>query len=98
MNKRIDNVKKILSIPVCKCFRIMKKQENLNQLLKKTRLIHALKYMLLSIIEEGKDYQPEEGVFSPSELSKSLYLASEFTSRNFFLNLIRDLGYLENLI
>lgn len=97
LNKRIDNVKRELSLTAIKCLAIIKKPKTNDFLLKTTRIIKALKYMLMGLLNERASADNVSKI-SRRELSLALYITPETTSRYTFLNLLRDLGYLENLI
>ena len=97
LNNRILNIKEIIKLPLSKCIRLIKKQKNSTHLLKYIRIVDALKYSLMNILDE--EMKGCENICISSEnLTKGVYLASEFTNRYTFLNLIRDVGLLELLL
>jgi len=95
LNKRIDKIKQCLKLPVTKALQIIKPRKDLSTLVKTSRILNALKYMLSNLIE-NKSF--ETMLVDSKTLSNAIYLAPEFSSRYNFLNFIRDIGYLENLI
>ena len=96
LNRRIGKIKNILNLPVTKCLSFIKKQKSSERLLRNVRIVQALKYTLLDLLEN--DNLIENVNISPKILASAIYLAPEFSLRYSFLNMIRDLGYLENLI
>lgn len=96
LNKRIDRIKRGLGLSAIKCMSFVKKIKPIDELSKRSRLIHALKFMLLDLID-GKTLNIAANI-RKEFLLEALYLAPEFSGKYYFLNFLRDLGYLENLI
>lgn len=96
INKRIDKIKNILKLPVTKCLSFIKKQKNIQKLSRNIEIISALKYMLMNLLDFNLVTQ--HNTISPNDLAKAIYLAPEFSIKPTFLNIIRDLGLLENLV
>jgi len=98
LNHRISKTKKILDLPAIACMRFMKNIINNKELESRIKIINALKYMLMPILEYEDEYCLSEFIENKNDIFKALYLSPEFTIKYYFLNLIRDIGYLEKLI
>lgn len=96
INRRIGKLNKILNLPTSKILQFVKKPMINKSISKNVRIVKALKYMLLGIIEYENYCQ--EVYINKNKIEKSIYIAPEFSIRYTFLNLIRDIGYLEKLV
>ncbi len=95
LNKRIDKIKKQTKLSGMACMKFVKKPKGMIVLKRIVRVVSAMKYMLGDLLCDL-----DHGVFSflgKNDIFECLYLSSEFSSRYYFLNVLRDLGYLENL-
>ncbi|MBQ9790053.1 MAG: hypothetical protein IJW24_00475 [Clostridia bacterium] len=96
LNTRIDNIKRVLKLSAICCLGFVKRQKTIQELQKTTKLVSALRFMLAGLLE-GKTMNISSNI-SKKDLLESLYVAPEFSGRFLMLNLLRDLGYLENLL
>ena len=96
INMRIDKIKILLSITATKCLTFIKKPKDGEVLDKQIKIACALKFKLLSFLEDFEITQTMS--VSEKALSRAIYIAPEMTVRYTFLNLLRDLGYFERLV
>ena len=96
LNKRLNKIKQILNVSATKCLTFLKKPKSLEQLSKNINIVMALKYMFLSMLDD-MTYKNSFKI-SSYNLSCCIYTSPEFSIRYTFLNFLRDLGYLENIV
>ena len=95
LNKRIDKIKRQTKLSGMACMKFVKKTKDMVTLKKVVRVVSAIKYMLGDLLCD-LDHDIVSS-FCKNDILECLYLSPEFSSRYYFLNVIRDLGYLENL-
>ena len=96
LNDRVQNISRILNVPLHKSYYIIKKATSDSDNNKHAGYMRALKYYLENylVVDELLINKNIMG----SKILDALYVTPEFCSSHLFINTIRDFGYLEQLL